>query len=156
MQVLKLFFQRCVRNAYSDQFQCRLALSIDQLSLISNARIKSERCNLQKLEINQRIESSDGQNWKSRRDDPTHTQKKETPPSDAGEKASMNLFRNAPRPRFVFIFFSFLFSLKNELEAASSTARFFALLNGNELPMPITFLSCFSVLSRAEFYAVNS
>ena len=68
----------------------------------------------------------------------------------------MNLFRNAPRPRFVFIFFSFLFSLKNELEAASSTARFFALLNGNELPMPITFLSCFSVLSRAEFYAVNS
>ena len=72
MQVLKLFFQQYARDAYSDQFQCRLALPADQPSLVSNIRVKPEPCNLQKLEVDQRIESSDGQSWKSRLNVPTH------------------------------------------------------------------------------------
>ena len=105
MQVLKLFFQQCARDRYSDQFQCRLALPIDQPSLVSNIRTKSEPCNLQRIKIDQGIESSDGQSWKSRIDGPTHTHTHtEASPSDEEKKASAKLFRNAPRPRFVLIF----------------------------------------------------
>ena len=90
MQVLKLFFQQCARDGYSDRFLCRLALSIDQPRLVSGIRAKLEPCNLQKLEINQRIESSDGQSWKIRVNVPTHTQKKKKKkklaPSDWGKK----------------------------------------------------------------------
>ena len=71
--MLKLFFQKCTRDWYSDQFQCRLALPINQPSLVSNIRAKPEPCNLQSLEIDQRIESSDGQSCKGRGDGPTHT-----------------------------------------------------------------------------------
>ena len=73
MQVLRLFFQQCARDEYSDQLQCGLALSIDQSSFVSNIRAKPEPCNLQLFEIDQKIESSDGQSWKNRVDEPTHT-----------------------------------------------------------------------------------
>ena len=73
-----------------------------------------------------------------------------------GKKASAKLFRNAPRPWFVFIFL-LSSKKKNELEAASSTAHSFALLKDNELPVPIAFaLAFFFSISHAEFYAVNS
>ena len=89
MQVLRLFFQQCARDGYSDQFQCRLALPIDQPSLVSNIRAKPEPCNLQLFEIDQGIERSDGQSWKDRVDVPTHTHthKKKNTPIGWGEKS---------------------------------------------------------------------
>ena len=103
IQVLKLFFQQCARDRYFDQFQYRLALPVDHPSLISNIRVKPEPSNLQFLEIDQGIERCDGQSWKDRVDLPARKKQKPTP-SDAGKKASAKLFRNAPRPWFVFIF----------------------------------------------------
>ena len=76
--MIKLFFQQCARDGYSDQFQCRLAFPTDHPSLDSNVRANPELCNLQESEIDQEIESSDGQSWKSRVDDPTRTKKKNT------------------------------------------------------------------------------
>ena len=75
-QVLKLFFQQCARDGYSDQFQCRLALLTGQPSLVSNIRANPEPCNLQEFEIDQRIERSDGQSWKRRQGEPTDKKKK--------------------------------------------------------------------------------
>ena len=48
-------------------------------------------------------------------------------------KASLKLFRNVRKPRFIFSFF------RNERGAASFTVRSFASLKGNEFPVPITF-----------------
>ena len=75
-QVIKLFFQQCARDGYSDQFQCRLALLTGQPSLVSNIRANPEPCNLQEFEIDQRIERSDGQSWKRRQGEPTDKKKK--------------------------------------------------------------------------------
>ena len=105
-QVIKLFFQQCARDGYSDQFQCRLAFPTDHPSLDSNVRANPELCNLQESEIDQEIESSDGQSWKSRVDDPTRTKKKKHRHQMRRRKASTKLFRNMPRPRFVFLLVS--------------------------------------------------
>ena len=87
----KLFFQQCARDAYSDQFQCRLVLPIDQPSLGSNIQAKLEPCNLQEFEIDQGIERSDGQSLKSRVDVPKHKKKKASP-SDGEKSINKALF----------------------------------------------------------------
>ena len=131
--------------------QCRLALPIDQSSLVSNIRAKLEPCNLQSFEIDQGIERSDGQSWKGRREDePTHA-KKEHRHQIRRKKASTISFSM----RLGLGLSLYLFLLKNELEAASSTVHFFALLKGNKLSMTIAFVLAF-FLSRAEFYVVSS
>ena len=157
IQVLKLFFQQYARDGYSDQFQCSHALPTDQSSLDSNIRAKPKPCNLQKLEIDQRIESSDGQSWKERVDEPTHTHLK-------NHRHQMRRNKNRQQSSFAMCLgldssFYFFFSSKNQLDAASSTAHSFALLKDNELPVPMAFALAFFLfffLFRAQLYAVNS
>ena len=72
------------------------------------------------------------------------------------KRALAKLFRNAPRPWFVFIFLLSSKKKKNGLEAASSTAHSFALFKYDELPVPMAFCACIFFLSRAKFYAVRS
>ena len=163
--MLKLFFQKCTRDWYSDQFQCRLALPINQPSLISNIRAKPEPCNLQSLEIDQRIESSDGQSCKGRGDGPTHThtQKKNKKLSSSDEerkkKASTKPFRNAPRPRFVFLLISS--SKKKKKTGGRQLYRsFLCLAQRQRVACTNGFCSCifffFFFLFRAQLYAANS
>ena len=158
MQVLKLFFQQYARDAYSDQFQCRLALPADQPSLVSNIRAKPEPCNLQRSEVDQGIESSHGQSWKGRLNVPIHIYihtKKKHCHQIRRRKASAKLFRNAPRPRFFFL----VISSKNQLEAASSATHSFALLKDDKFPVLMAFALAFFFfffLFRAQLYAANS
>ena len=159
MQVLKLFFQQYARDAYSDQFQCRLALPADQPSLVSNIRVKPEPCNLQNLEVDQRIESSDGQSWKSRLNDPTHiyihTKKKKHRHQIRRRKASAKLFRNAPRPRFFFL----VISSKKSTGGGQLCHPFLCLAQRRRVASTNGFCSCFFFfffLFRAQLYAANS
>ena len=154
--MLKLFFQKCTRDWYSDQFQCRLALPINQPSLISNIRAKPEPCNLQSLEIDQRIESSDGQSCKGRGDGPTHTHTHTKKTKNYRHQMRREKKRR-PSPFAMRLglgssFYLFLLQKKKKkLEAASSTAHSFALLKDNELPVPMAFALAFFSSSFSSF-----
>ena len=66
-----------------------------------------------------------------------HTKNKYRHRMRGKKKAPMKFFRSAPRPGSYFL--SFFLSSRNERETASSTTHSFALLKGNELPVPMTF-----------------
>ena len=158
IQVLKLFFS-AIRPWWIFRSVSMQACSpnwSDQPSLDSNIRAKPEPCNLQILEVDQGIESSDGQSWKERVDEPTHTHLK-------NHRHQMR--RNKKRQQSSFAMCLglgssfYFFSSKNQLDAASSTAHSFALLKDNELPVPMAFALAFFfffLLFRAQLYAVNS